>query len=208
MTSQTICSLDRWALLCGRLQIEADEETYGALVSAHAQPHRAYHTLDHVAACLRHLDTVRVQTDRADEIEMALWFHDAIYAPFSATNEDDSAEWAAGWLQDKGLNRAAIDRIAKHILDTKSHETPASLDGRFMLDIDLSILGTPVQIYDQFEKDVRREYRRVPRFIFRKKRKTILKGFLERNRIYGTDHFYEKLEGQARVNLARAIARL
>jgi len=208
VNAQAVCSRDRWASLCENLGVEPDHETYDALIKAHAEPHRAYHTLDHIAACLRHLDDVREQAERADEIEMALWFHDAIYQPFSATNEEDSAEWAADWLQERGLDKIAFGRIADHILDTKSHKTPASLDGQLMLDIDLSILGTPLPIYDQFEVDVRREYRRVPRFIFRKKRKAILEGFLAREAIYGTAYFHDKLESQARVNLSRAISNL
>lgn len=208
MTALAICSQTRWASLCQNLGIEPDGETYQALIKAHAEPHRAYHTLEHIAACLRHLDKVRDQTNNPFEIEMALWFHDAIYEPFSTTNEEDSAEWAADWLQDRGLDKAAIARIADHILETKSHDTPTDLDGRFMLDIDLSILGTPVPIYDQFEVDVRREYRRVPRFIFRKKRKAILQGFLNRDQIFTTEYFHDKLEQQARVNLARAISNL
>ena len=139
---------------------------------------------------------------------MALWFHDAIYAPFSETNEEDSAEWAADWLQEKGLDKGSISNIADHILDTKTHKTPATIDGRLMLDIDLSILGTPAEVYDEFEKHIRREYRRVPGLIFRKKRKAILKGFLARDRIYNTDYFFEKLETPARVNLIRAVSSL
>ena len=208
MSASEVCNLKRWASLCQNLGMTSDPETYGALIKAHAEPHRAYHTLDHIAACLRHLDEVRGQTECPDEIEMALWFHDAVYDPFSATNEEDSAEWAADWLQDKGLDKSVYGRIADYILATKSHDTPASVDGRFMLDIDLSILGTPVQSYDQFEIDVRREYRRIPRFIFRKKRKAILEGFLTRGRIYGTEFFYNKLETQARINLTRAINNL
>jgi len=130
-----ICSLERWTALCQNLKIETDKDTYGALIKAHAEPHRAYHTLDHIAACLRHLDDVREQTDRPDEIEMALWFHDAVYAPFSATNEEDSAEWAADWLQERGLDKAATARIADYILETKSHDAPSTLDGRSMINL-------------------------------------------------------------------------
>ncbi len=203
-----ICSLERWNRLCRRMGLAADAATYSDLVVAHAEKHRAYHTLDHIAACLRHLDEVRDQTERPDEIEMALWFHDAIYKPLSGTNEEDSADWAEDWLAKRGAEDAVISRIVTHILNTKSHGTPESLDGQFMLDIDLSILGTPKHVYDQFEKDVRFEYRRVPKFIFRKKRAEILSGFLERNRIYATEYFYEKLETQARKNLLQAIEML
>lgn len=208
MTPLDVCSLERWNTLCLRLGIAADGATYSELIDVHAQKHRAYHTLDHIAACLRHLDSVRDALVAPDEVEMALWFHDAVYEPFSATNEEDSAEWAADWLQERGAPKPVVARIADHILNTKSHDTPASLDGQFMLDIDLSILGTPPDIYDEFELNIRREYKRVPAFIFRKKRKAILEGFLARDAIYATTHFRDKLENIARINLVRAVSQL
>ena len=201
-----ICSAARWSGLCRRLGIDTDIETYQALLSAHAQPHRAYHTLDHIAACLRHLDDVRDLAERPDEIEMALWFHDAIYEPYSSTNEDDSAEWAADWLQDMGSAKEVFSRIADYILATKTHDAPTSIDGRLMLDIDLSILGARPSVYDAFELNIRREYTRVPGFIFRKKRKAILEGFLARKRLYSSDYFFDTLEAPARINLLRAIS--
>ncbi len=206
--AQDVCSFARWTALCNRLNLSEDGGTYNTLIKAHAEPHRAYHTLDHIAACLRHLDDVRDITERPDEIEMALWFHDAVYQPFSASNEEDSAEWAADWLQDCGADKAVFSRIADHILDTKSHKAPNTKDGQFMLDIDLSILGTAAPIYDDFELNIRREYKHVPAFIFRKKRKAILQGFLDRDRLYMTGYFHDTLESNARINLIRTISGL
>lgn len=208
MTASNICSLSRWERLSSGLGLTTDKKTYTALIHAHGEKHRAYHTLDHIAACLRHLDDVKDQLTHPNEVEMALWFHDAIYEPFSGTNEEDSAEWAADWLQDMGLEKVAFIRIADHILATKTHDKPKSLDARFMLDIDLSILGSSPDVYDEFELNIRREYRRVPAFIFRKKRKAILEGFLKRESIFGTQHFQDTLESQARINLLRAISNL
>ncbi len=206
--AQKTCSFERWTALCGRLNLTIDGKTYNALIAAHAEPHRFYHTLDHIAACLRHLNDVRDITHRPDEIEMAFWFHDAVYAPFSATNEEDSAEWAADWLQDCGADRDVFSRIADLILATKSHDAPEDIDGQFILDIDLSILGTPAEIYDDFELNIRREYKRVPGFIFRKKRRAILQGFLERDRLYSTGYFHDKLGATARINLIRTVSGL
>lgn len=208
MSGLDTCTFERWNALCLRLGMEVDGKTYNELIAAHAQPHRAYHTLDHIAACLRHLDIVQHNLRNPEEVEMALWFHDAVYDPFSASNEEDSAEWAADWLQDRGAAKPVFIRIADHILATKSHHTPESLDGQYMLDIDLSILGTSPAIYDEFEVNIRREYKRVPAFIFRKKRKAILEGFLARDQIYATPYFHEKLETAARVNLLRAVSQL
>ncbi len=208
MSPEDICSLERWNALCLRLDIAADGATYSALIAAHAEKHRAYHTLEHIAACLRHIDAVRVDLEKPDEVEMALWFHDAFYEPFSGTNEEDSAEWAADWLQERGADKSVTARIADHILATKAHNAAADIDGKYMLDIDLSILGTPPEIYDRFELNIRREYKRVPGLIFRKKRKAILQGFLARDEVYATNYFRDKLETQARINLLRAISQL
>ena len=77
-----------------------------------------------------------------------------------------------------------------------------------MLDIDLSILGESPEIYLQFEKAVRKEYRHVPYFLFRKRRKEILSEFLNRHALYHLDYFVDKFDAQARVNLANAMAAL
>ena len=89
MKALDICSQSRWQNLCDSLDISDDGKIFDKLVKAHAEPQRAYHTLDHIAACLRHLDGVKSKTVRLQEIEMALRFHDAVYQPFSATNEED-----------------------------------------------------------------------------------------------------------------------
>ena len=208
MSASELCTLKRWNGLCLQLGISADGETYAELIAAHAEKQRAYHTLEHIGACLAHLDTVRHKIERPEEVEMALWFHDAVYEPFSDSNEEDSAEWAADWLQERGADKNAIARIADHILDTKNHGKPENIDGQYMLDIDLSILGTPADIYNVFEQNIRREYKRVPSFIYKKKRKEVLEGFLNRDQIYQTEEFRRKLESQARLNLRRAISQL
>lgn len=179
---------------------------YKTLLIAYREPHRAYHTLEHIDACLQHLDVVRDDADRPHEIEMALWFHDAIYDPFSSTNEADSANWAQTFLRDCGLESDVIARIYNLIMVTKNHAGVADNDAQLMLDIDLSILGAAPHIYDQFENGIRFEYKKVPGFIFKKKRKQILQSFLDKPKIYNHPYFTDKLEQQARKNLAQAIA--
>ena len=77
-----------------------------------------------------------------------------------------------------------------------------------MLDIDLSILGARDSVYDIYEKNIRFEYKRVPVFIYRKKRREILKQFLKNERVFTTNYFHTRYEAQARENLRRAIAQL
>lgn len=208
MPQNSRLDLSHWHNLMTAFGMAENNETYEALTLAYSEKPRAYHTLDHIAACFRHLDEVAAVTDRPHEIELALWFHDAIYKPFSSTNEDDSADMARNFLTENNVSADVTARIYDLIILTKDHGRPTSIDGQFMLDIDLSILGTASHIYAQFEADVRQEYKRVPRFIFRKKRKEILQGFLSRPKIYQTDYFYERLEAQARTNLSWAIANI
>jgi len=197
--------IERWQKLMSNLGIPSNEDTYKALLSAYSEKHRRYHTVDHIEATLRHLDTVFDLADDVIEIEIALWFHDAIYKPFSASNELDSAVWALKFLSDNGVAKDRIDRVYSLIMATVHTAETKGNDQLLMVDIDLTILGSDPAVYDQFEEDVRYEYRLVPYFLYRKKRIEILASFLERDRIYKNEFFYLKLEERARANLSHAI---
>jgi predicted metal-dependent HD superfamily phosphohydrolase len=80
------------------LGVDDNREEFHHLCEKHDEAHRRYHRGEHVGACLCHLDSVASLLERPVEMEVAFWFHDAIYEPFSATNEQDSADWARGNL--------------------------------------------------------------------------------------------------------------
>lgn len=197
-----------WHQLMKAFGFAFNAETYDALIHAYSEKHRFYHTLDHIAACFYHLEVVAQQAIYPHEIELALWFHDAVYKLFSSSNEEDSAELAKQFLLQNDAEPEVTDRIYDLIILTKDHIAPTSTDAKIMLDIDLSILGTEKHIYAQFEKDVRKEYKYLPSFIFKKKRKNILQSFIGRPRIYHTSYFTENFEHQAQKNLAWAILQL
>ena len=67
------------------------------------------------------------------------------------------------------------------------------------------ILGAAEARFAEYEAQIRREYNWVPGWLFRRKRKAILREFLARAPLYGTACFHDRLEAQARRNLARAI---
>jgi len=200
--------LVRWQNLMQNLGISENKDTYQVLLKAYSEKHRRYHTGEHINATLNYLDAVADLASDVSEIEIALWFHDAIYKPFSATNELDSAVWAKEFLSKNGVLQDRIDRVYSLIMATIHTAETEGNDQLLMVDIDLSILGTNPAVYDQFEKDVRYEYKLVPYFLYRKKRKEILVSFLERDRIYKNDFFHTKLEDRARVNLSNAISSL
>lgn len=75
-------------------------------------------------------------------------------------------------------------------------------------DIDLSILGADVELYDRYEGWIRQEYEFVPEEAFRKGRSAVLRSFLDQPVLYHTSELSERLEVSARDNLSRALGKL
>lgn len=201
-------SPERFERVCGELGIAADRATYERLVAAYRARGRHYHTLEHLAACLAELDSARSVAERPAEVEIALWFHDAVYRTRARDNEARSAAWARAFLGAAGCDAQVLARVERHIMATRHAETAASGDTALVLDVDLSILGQPPEVYRQFEVDVRREYWWVPAAIFRRERARVLRSLIERPRVYNLTVFRDRYEAQARRNVAEALAAL
>jgi predicted metal-dependent HD superfamily phosphohydrolase len=178
------------------------------LVAAYAEAVRAYHTADHIVDCLAQLDLSLPLAVRVDEVEAAIWFHDAVYAPGGSDNEERSAHLAqTAFLACAGPPDTAR-RIAELVLTTRHLTIPAAPDAQLLCDIDLSILGRAPDVFDEFERRIRLEYHWVPDPAYRVARAQVLSGFLGRDPIYQTEYFRKLYEHQARTNLARGIAQL
>ena len=181
---------------------------FARLAAAYAEPHRAYHNAAHVADCLGRLDAARGEAERPDEVEAALWFHDAVYDPRAADNEERSAAWAERSLSVGGVVADAVARIAVMILATRHDREPDGGDAELMLDIDLSILGREPEAFAAYERSIRAEYAWVPADQYRDARAAILERFLARPTIYRTESFRSRYESGARRNIAQSIAGL
>lgn len=60
-------------------------ETYEELLRRYREPHRAYHNCQHLQECLQVRRLINAACHAPAEVDLALWFHDAIYDPFAAT---------------------------------------------------------------------------------------------------------------------------
>lgn len=198
----------RWNSLIKSLQLPESSECFERLYQAYCEKHRHYHTIQHIDAMLEHFDQVRTMAEFPSEVEIAIWFHDAIYKPLSKSNEADSAQWAQDFLRSSGYDEQGIQRIYKMIMATAHNGKLKNSDDKLIVDIDLTILGTSPEIYNQFEINVRKEYRIVPSFLYRRKRKELLISFLNQPSIYHLEYFKDKYESSARRNLQLAIERL
>ena len=203
----------RWLELWQQLGVargadNALADTYAALIARYAEPHRNYHTAQHISECLAHFNAARDSCQHPQEVELALWFHDAIYWPWLARNEEKSAAWASNFMRKLGLSPVMSALVTQHILATRHQAVPASGDDQWVVDIDLAILGQTDAIYRNFEKNVRSEYRWVGWKRYVSGRTAVLQSFTVRPRVYSTSWFFDRYEIPARHNLYLAIEAL
>ena len=97
--------------------------------------------------------------EQPNQVEMALWFHDAIYDPKAKDNEQRSAELCRRTAEEAGLPEAFGRKVYDLVLTTQHHGAPEGGDARLLVDIDLSILGRPREAFDEYETNIRKEYR-------------------------------------------------
>ncbi|MBK0392733.1 N-methyl-D-aspartate receptor NMDAR2C subunit [Ramlibacter algicola] len=210
--------LDEWKRIWSELGARTlNGGLMNQLVAAYSEPHRKYHTLAHLRDCLAHFDAARPLARRPAEVELALWFHDAVYDPRRADNEERSAAWAHASVLASGCAADIADRVRNLVLATQHHEAseacpgrreatgPGDPDTRLLVDVDLTILGTPYSRFDEYEGQVREEYAHVDDAAWREGRARVLRAFLDRPRIYQLDVFHDVYEKRARENLQRAL---
>lgn len=198
-----------WARVWEALGVrDASRETYEEVLRYYGEPHRAYHNLQHLKECLQVRRYINAACQASAEVELALWFHDAIYDPLRSDNELRSAQWLDDVARDSGLDDETRRRLYDLVMVTRHDGAPATADEAVLVDTDLAILGASFERFEEYDQQIRREYQFVPLPVYRQKRRQVLEGFLARGRIYTTAAYFDAFEQQARANLARAIERL
>ena len=174
----------------------------------YAEPHRAYHTAEHIAEVLGWFDWVTERTGwRAPlDVYLAIVFHDAIYEPLAGDNEARSAELARDTVGASARTQALIALTARHAA-IALEDVEGDRDAAQFLDSDLAILGAAPERFDAYDAAIAVEYRAVPAEMFRARRGAFLRTLLARPRIFLSDLFHAELDGATRDNLRRALAR-
>lgn len=194
--------ITRFEALWKRMGIPGEGSSWHArLLECYSEPQRAYHTLQHLEECLQCFDEAKATglIAKPDLIEMALWFHDAVYDPQGGENEELSAQMARQALGD----HPAAREVARLILLTKFHQPGDGPDDAWIIDIDLAIFAQPMTRVLEYERQIRAEYAWVPEDVYVVKRREILRSFADRRQIYLTVWARERFEAKARENLRK-----
>jgi predicted metal-dependent HD superfamily phosphohydrolase len=166
---------------------------------------RFYHTLSHLENLLQQLLEVKNKIQNWDSVLFAMYYHDIVYKASKSDNENKSAEVAKQRLHTAGVPTEIINKCVSLILATKDHSLQNDIDTNLFTDADLSILGQSWELYEEYFKQVRKEYSVYPDFMYNPGRKKVIHHFLNMNRIFKTDEFFNKYEEAARKNLAQEL---
>lgn len=190
--------------------VGSDMQLFERVMGRHREKHRKYHTAQHVAWVVRHVDELAADEHPADlgAIIAAALYHDAVYEPASPANERASARLARRDLAALGWNDERVSAVSEMIEGTKHHLDPADTDTAILFDADLAVLAADPASYGEYARGVRAEYRHVDDDDWVTGRAAVLDGFLERNAIYATASGRERWEEHARANLAAELATL
>jgi len=174
----------------------------------YGEAHRHYHTAGHIEHCLRQFDLASGGMDGPDAVEMALWFHDAIYDIPGEENELRSAELFAARAAGRGSAEFRSD-VPRLVMATAHLDPPPStLDESFIVDIDLSSFGRPWEEFLGDSRAVRAEYPHVPDAEFYPRQKKFLESLAARPVFCFTEFFRDRHEARARRNIERLCATL
>ncbi|MCJ0873750.1 hypothetical protein [Streptomyces sp. AP-93] len=187
------------------------------LLTAWAEPQRRYHTTAHLADVLARIDVLagEAQGEAAEDesdrtsVELAAWFHDAVYRPDRSENEERSAALAERALPELGIDGARTAEVARLVRLTITHDpAPGDTNGELLCDADLGVLAGTAQEYAAYAAAVRAEYGFVPDEAFRAGRAAVLRQLLALPRLFRTAYGAAHWEAPARANLAAELADL
>jgi len=176
---------------------------YADLRARLGEQNRQFHNIGHIDDCLSRFDEVARHLDDPDAVELALWYHDAVYVPGDATNERNSA--ALFLTHAAGARPSLRRRVTALILTTRRNRTPRSNDCKFIDDIDLAGFGSPWEEFMHNGGLLRREFATQSDPDYYRGLTAFLTSLRRRPRFFRTDWFAKRYESQAHANLTRLL---
>jgi predicted metal-dependent HD superfamily phosphohydrolase len=191
--------LEDWAQLVG----DGHQDVGRRLLARWQEPHRHYHTADHLAAVLRHLTDL----EGKEPVRLAAWFHDAIYWPDRQDNEERSARLAQRTLSLLDIDPSTSADVARLVRLTVTHDPrPEDDDGAVLCDADLAILAAPPPDYERYTEAIRAEYAHLDDATFTAGRRAVLERLLGRRQLFHTVVGSRRWEAAGRHNIRTELA--
>ena len=184
------------------------------LQNRYSETHRYYHTWKHIEQLTKQYEKIENKLSYKGAVFVALLYHDAIYDTHSSQNEAKSAELLIDDLTNY-LEPDDCSFAVTLIQATKNHTMPIAVqndarreDCKLFLDMDMSILGSHIEEYEEYSRNIRNEYLHVAYEKYKIGRLAVLDTFMKRSKIYFSDYYHNMLEHNARANMQLEITKL
>ncbi|CAA0090535.1 Uncharacterised protein [Halioglobus japonicus] len=189
---------DLWRACSG----QNTDSVWQKLQSHYQEPHRHYHTLDHIDHCLGELDIAGDHVAEFSATEMAIWFHDVIYHYGAKDNELLSVTYFRD-MAGSAMPADFVERVSEFIIATQ-HTGPAADPAiAYVVDIDLSGFGLPWDDYLADSTALRYEAEGVSDEQYYNGKLRFLTELQRWSSLYQSPFFRDRLEANAQSNIAR-----
>lgn len=152
------------------------------LTEQYNQPHRHYHTLEHIAYMFNTAKTFGITL--TEDQKAAIWWHDAVYIAGSPTNEEESIVLMDATAD---MSYSSFINVSHMIRDTHDH-VPKTTESAIVCDLDMFILAGSFSEYYRYTQQVRSEFSMIERSVFRDNRIKFLE-YLKETPIFHSDTF-------------------
>lgn len=198
-------------------------DSFGVLDAAYRQPHRAYHSWEHIDALLEGLERFSSLAARPELVVTAIFWHDVVHVArgadgrlrLDAENVRDSGDaFRRHTLLDGHAEDAVHDLVMAtadhaHARASKEHYPGFSGDLDLFLDLDLSPLAAPWAEFAANTRKIQTESVGVDEAEFAANQAKMLEGLARADApIFRRAETRERWDAAARANLARCIPKL
>ncbi len=180
-------------------------QVYRQLDQHYSNSRRHYHNWSHISQCLGFIEEMADQLEVADEVRLAIWFHDVICTPGQPDNERRSVDFFCECVGDTAANSLLCKHIERLIMATCHCGDLTNIDLAAIADVDLGSFCLP---WEQFYLDslhVVEEFGHSEEAENKSGKNCFLQNLLQRSKIYHTEHFQKNYEARARDNIRREL---
>jgi len=196
---------DLWLRTVSGSSTTQAEQVFVRLDHYYRAAERHYHNWTHVGRCLGFIEEMAEQLVVADEVRLAIWFHDVICIPGQVDNERKSAEFFRQCVGNAAANASLCDRIETLIMATCHCGDLSYIDLAAIADADLGSFCLPWEQFQYDSQNVVKEYGSIDYAKKKTGKVTFLQALLDRPSIYFSPHFQKHYEARARANILREL---